>query len=88
MPVGELGRRITGRARPRTIDGLRVLPKRMPAGFPSFSCLVSIPPECPATTRLSYQWGEPEGTGGIILTAGDIHRRGLVLLRRAVAAHA
>jgi hypothetical protein len=43
------------------------VPQRMPAG-PELSCPVSVPPGYPATTRLSHQWGEPEGTGGIIMS--------------------
>jgi hypothetical protein len=72
MPVGKLGRTITGRARPRTIDGLRVLPKRMPAGFPSFSCLVSIPPECPATTRFLTSGANQKGRAGSLCDLGNL----------------
>jgi hypothetical protein len=56
--------------RPRTIEVINVFPKgcrQVPLSFP---CLVSIPPGYPATTRLSHQWGEPEGSGGIILDRG------------------
>jgi hypothetical protein len=37
---------------------------------PHLPAPVSIPPGYPATTRLFHQWGEPEGTGGIILDRG------------------